>query len=175
MLYLPSDFVRRSPYFLAQRTIYERYGIELDDFVEVTDDFQAEYLVRLRDYDGIHLSGGQTLHFLKLLRKHGLLSELQAFAMQGGVLVGVSAGAILLTPSIETAQSVGDDFADAPDDLDALGLVDFHFWPHYEGGDEVAAQAQQLDAAIYAAPDGSGVIVEGGQVETVGKVLRFGS
>lgn len=42
MAYLPSDFVRQSPYFSAQRIIHERYGIALDDLVEVTDGFQPE-------------------------------------------------------------------------------------------------------------------------------------
>lgn len=177
MAYLPSDFVRQSPYFSIQRTIYERYGIELDDLVDVTNGFEQEQLVRLQDYDGLHLSGGQTPRFLNLLRAHQLIPHLQAFAHRGGVLAGTSAGAILLTPTIETAQAVGDDFTAAPQDLTALGLVEFHFWPHFEAGDQEAAnrQARELGAALYAAADGSGVIVEGDQVDAVGAVVTFRS
>lgn len=121
--------------------------------------------MELHNYDGLHLSGGQTLHFLTLLREQKLVSQLRTFAHRGGVLAGVSAGAIILTPTIETAQYVGDEFTDAPEDLTALGLVDFHFWPHYGDSDQGAAdhQAQQLGAALHVARDGSGVIVEGAE------------
>lgn len=89
----------------------------------------------------------------------------------------MSAGAILLTPSIDTAQSVGDDLTGADADHTALGLVDFHFWPHYVPSDDAAAQAQarKLGATIYAAEDGGGVLVRGSEVLPIGRVRKFKS
>ena len=80
-----------------------------------------------------------------------------------------------MTPSIDTAQAVGDDFKGAPENRAALGLVDFHFWPHYELSEREEAQAlaQRLGARLYAVPDGSGLIVANGQLHLVGPVETF--
>jgi hypothetical protein len=60
--------------------------------------------------------------------------------------------------------------------LEALGLVDFHFWPHYQPG----AENQPRESAFlskaelaFACPDGAGVIVDGPRVELIGKVKAF--
>ncbi|MFC6591468.1 Type 1 glutamine amidotransferase-like domain-containing protein [Deinococcus lacus] len=163
LAYLASDLRRLGPYFYVQQEIYARFGLALDDLAEVTDGFRPELLGHLQQYSGLHLSGGNTPRFLALLRQQGLVPHVKNFAGAGSVIVGVSAGAILQTPSLHTAQAVGDDFTEADADWAALGLVDFHFWPHYTAEDEAAAQAlaAQLGRPLHAAPDGSGVLVEG--------------
>ena len=45
--------------------------------------------------DAIHLTGGNTFQFSYWLRERGLDAELKRYAKAGGVLIGVSAGAIL--------------------------------------------------------------------------------
>ena len=50
--------------------------------------------------DVIYLAGGNTFYFLRNLRKSGLIPQLKKFVEQGGVLVGLSASAIIFTPNI---------------------------------------------------------------------------
>jgi hypothetical protein len=54
------------------------------------------------------------------------------------VLIGVSAGAILMTPSVNSARLCGDA---------GLGLVDFHIWPHFDSAIVTRDQSKWLDNA----------------------------
>ena len=53
--------------------------------------------------DVIYLSGGNTYYFLHHLRRSGPIPVLREFVARGGVLAGLSAGAILMTPHIGLA------------------------------------------------------------------------
>ena len=86
------------------------------------------------------ISGGNTFELLNNLRQSGLDSEVVEFAKKKGfVLAGFSAGAIVLTPTIEVASvPSGNDSEDLVDqnlvgikDLTGLGIIDFEVFPHY--------------------------------------------
>ena len=67
---------------------------------------------------------------VKSLEKTGLLKELKAWVRNGGVLTGVSAGAIIMTKNIETAAFPSfdcDENEDNVKNLAGLQLVDFEF------------------------------------------------
>lgn len=77
------------------------------------------------------ISGGNTFTLLNHLRLSGLDKAIIKFwEKDNTILAGVSAGAIVLTPSIGTAA-----FADSNDagltDLTGLSIVDFEVWPHF--------------------------------------------
>ena len=120
-----------------------------------------------------HLSGGNTFEFLRWLRAFGLLDALRAYA-HDAVLVGVSAGAILMTPDIGSAALCGDERGAEQLDDAGLGLVDFCVRPHFDGSAEATEgwlrYSSSVSGLVYGVPDGSGVIVNGGVVELVGAV-----
>lgn len=130
--------------------------------------------------DAIFLGGGNTYYFLHHLRARRLLPRLRAFARRGGILMGLSAGSILLTPSIGTAAVPTQD-ADDNDigirRLGALDLVPFEFSPHYEPSGEVdselKAYSSKLSYPVYAAQDGAGLVVKNGKISFVGRVSKF--
>lgn len=64
-----------------------------------------------------------------MLKKRNLISKLQDYGENGGVIVGVSAGAHIISPTIGTAQ-FGDENDVGLDDLLSLGLVKFEMKPH---------------------------------------------
>ncbi|WP_199621429.1 Type 1 glutamine amidotransferase-like domain-containing protein [Paenibacillus alkalitolerans] len=81
------------------------------------------------DYDAIHLSGGNTFYFLSLLKKRNTMEMLRAYVNKGGILIGVSAGSILMTKTIG--------FAGYGVDGDRnVVYVDFEFLPHWDGSEE---------------------------------------
>jgi dipeptidase E len=104
-----------------------------------------------------------------------MLAPLRQYAARGGVLIGVSAGAILMTPDIATAALCGDEPLEGETDLAALHLVDFAFVPHFGEipCDLVALQAysRSRQAVLYACRDGDGIVVEDDQVKCIGDVL----
>lgn len=130
--------------------------------------------------DAIFLGGGNTYHFLKHLRKNGLISKLKAYVKKGGVLMGLSAGSILMTPNIVTA-SVPSVEADENDvgleNLTALNLVPFEFVAHYEKSKKIDKElieySTHIKRPIYACADGAGIVVKGKSLQFVGNVTVF--
>lgn len=130
--------------------------------------------------DVIHLSGGNTYYFLKYLRKTGMINDLKRFVRNGGVLTGLSAGAIIMTKSIETA-GFPDFDRDVNDEklrnFKAMNLVDFEFFPHYRNSKrydaEILDYSKEQDFPIYACPDGSGIVVKNNEISFVGKTYCF--
>lgn len=172
------------------------YFIE-SDFMEFAEQFQkyrvnnlinfpvdVEYSEILKNEvlksDIIFLGGGNTFYFLKHLRKSGMLKELKAFVKRGGVLAGLSAGAIMMTQNIETAsfpEFDKDDNDENLKNLKALNLVNFDFFPHYKNSirydNELIDYSNTTQKKLYSCPDGSGVIVDDQRIEFLGKIFVF--
>lgn len=130
--------------------------------------------------DIIHLGGGNTFYFLKHLRKLKLLDDLKKWVLKGGVLSGLSAGAIIMTSDIKTAGFPSFDCDDNDENiknLKAMGLVNFKFFPHYKNSkrydQELMAYSRKLNEPVYACPDGSGIIINSHEVIFSGKVACF--
>jgi len=132
--------------------------------------------------DVVYLSGGNTFHYLKHLRRSGLLRVLHRFADRGGVLAGLSAGAILATPHIGLAAYPPFDRDENEVDLPesrwgALGLVDFEFFPHFRTSrkirDALLAYSERSRYPLYACRDGSGIVVEGDRFTAHGDIWLF--
>ncbi|MFD2178882.1 Type 1 glutamine amidotransferase-like domain-containing protein [Veronia pacifica] len=92
----------------------------------------------------IHLSGGDTFAFLSWLQERSLLDTLNRLARDGKPFVGVSAGAMLMTPSIESAPLCGDKNEVGIQNLFALDLAPFLFVPHAEKNQQEIERVFQL-------------------------------
>ncbi|ABV37106.1 peptidase S51, dipeptidase E [Shewanella sediminis HAW-EB3] len=120
-------------YYRATQAIYRELGADLSNHVELESDFDESAVASMFGFDAIHLSGGDTFRFLKWLKKRDLLTSLQAYLNDGGAIIGVSAGAMIMTPSIESARLCGDTNDVDLQDLSSLSLVPFQFVPHVDG------------------------------------------
>lgn len=130
--------------------------------------------------DAIHLGGGNTFYFLNSLRKAKLLPQLRTFVEKGGVLTGLSAGAIMMTENIEMAGYPDfdrDDNIVGLKNLEALGLLDFAFFPHFKNSaryDVAFKKYSKLkNKVIYACPDGAGIVVNDGELRFIGKTFAY--
>ncbi len=124
--------------------------------------------------DGIHLSGGDPFQFLGSIHKRDFGPVLRKYNENGGILLGISAGAIVLTPSINISHVF---YKSRTDQHQAVGLVDFHFLPHWNQREDrlEAVKKFSLDnqAMVYACQDGDGMVIRDGKVELVGNVVRI--
>lgn len=79
------------------------------------------------------ISGGNTFSLLHNLRESGLDESVRQFLDKPDfVLSGFSAGALVLTPNIEICNLPGlDENVIGLKDLEALKMVDFEIFPHY--------------------------------------------
>lgn len=171
-----------------------------EDFREFRREFRALGIQRLENFplpykkktvsrafreslfsaDAIYIGGGNTFTLLHDLRKLRLLPSLKRYARSGGVLLGQSAGSIVLTPTIEMARvpKIEEDENEVGiEKLDALGLVSFEFSPHYRGqkkaDEELREYSKTVDYPVYACRDGHGIVVKNGKISFIGKPVAF--
>jgi dipeptidase E len=176
--YIPSASDSERFWYNQKQRYYAEIGAVLTTYFELDIDYQPEKLSELLACDAIHLSGGNTYHFLYWQQRRGMLEPLRAYVENGGVLIGVSAGAILMTPEISST-----DFCmDAPlpseenHDLSALGLVDFAFFPHINDNPQAEKLMQGYsrthEHVLYGCHDGNGIIVDGDRLEFFGNIQK---
>ena len=175
--YIPSSADPQRKYYEERRVYYARLGMTLSTYFELDAAYDPNRLEALLACDAIHLTGGNTYYFLHWLRKRGMLAPLRQYVARDGVLIGVSAGAILMTPDIATAALCGDEPLEGETDIAALHLVDFAFVPHFGEipSDLVALQAysQSRQVDVYACRHGDGIVVEDDQVKCIGDVTAI--
>ncbi|MGH0035062.1 MAG: Type 1 glutamine amidotransferase-like domain-containing protein [Myxococcota bacterium] len=182
MTYVPYTAEGSQPFYARFRRRYAAFGATHFDCVPADTPDAAGAARRLARSDVVYLSGGNTFVFLAHLRRNGLLGPLRRFVDRGGVLAGLSAGAILMTPDIGLA-------AWPPFDRDenephlrkrhwgALDLVPFEFFPHYRHSARyrraLSGYARRARRPLYACRDGSGLVVEGDRLTVHGDVWLF--
>lgn len=180
MTYIPSasfggevdfkDFVTNFTSFEMTKFIYFPVDIPFDSIL-ADEAFKS---------DIIHLGGGNTFYFLHCLRKNKLISRLKNFVREGGVLTGLSAGAIMMTPTIETAGFPSfdcDENHEKLTNLRGLNLVKFEFFPHYRNSKrydkELLKYSKKSLFPLFACSDGGGLVVEGDCFQSIGKTALF--
>jgi dipeptidase E len=168
--YLPSSPDPDRAWFRSREEYYAPHGARLN-YYGLEEDFHPDHLDALFASDAIHLTGGNTFQFLYWLRRRGLLQRLRNYAEAGGVLVGVSAGAILMTPDITSSAVCGDEPYPGLDDYAGLGLVDFAVVPHHTGLEAaVRVFSMTFPGTVYGVPDGAGIVIENGRTELIGEI-----
>jgi dipeptidase E len=171
-----SDLERR--YYNDRKAFYGQLDMDLNVYFELDIGWKPDRLNQLLACDAIHLSGGNTYYFLAWLRKRNMIPVLTQYAATGGVLIGVSAGSILMTPDITTSSICGDELVPGETDFTGLGLVDFAFVPHYGYGrftlDGITKYAKEKQIVVYAARDSGAIIVNGNEVKCIGDVIKIG-
>ncbi|MGC5770842.1 Type 1 glutamine amidotransferase-like domain-containing protein [Paenibacillus pabuli] len=177
--YIPSCSDPGRKYFEHTVRYYNQLGIESIDYYDLDLEYEENRFNTIFESDAIHLSGGNTFYFLSLLQKRNAMGLLRSYVHKGGILIGVSAGSILTTPTIEIA-GYGED-ADENHvgimDKQALALVDFEFSPHWDGTEEALESLRDYVRAnattIYACKDGGGLVIDGEKVESYGDTRRI--
>lgn len=128
--YIASQPDPNREYFTQTQRLYQSLNAQMSVYLELESGFNHEALNALLNCDVIHLSGGDTQRFLRSVKQRELNAVLKSFVKDGGAIVGVSAGAMLLTPSIASAALCGDVITDEEAALSAITLVNFQFVPH---------------------------------------------
>jgi dipeptidase E len=128
----------------------------------------------------ISFSGGNTYSLLNNLRTFGLISLLTELARKDVVFEGSSAGAIVMTPTIEVA---GYPSFDADDnnvqltDFSALNWVKFEVTPHYQGTDDEITEFRQYSLKsgrpLYALSDTTAILIDGQKERLFGNIVMF--
>ncbi|MFD1019270.1 Type 1 glutamine amidotransferase-like domain-containing protein [Thalassobacillus hwangdonensis] len=173
--YIPSQTDPERRYFQPMKRNFERIGVTSYVYMDVDQEFDPCLLSELEKCDAIFLSGGNTFHFLACLQKRDMLEWLRSYVENGGVLIGLSAGAMVMASSIEIAELVDAKYVHTStlDNNEALNLVDFHFYPHWQGTAEETQAVHQFAQPVIACEDGGGIIIDGSYMEHFGKTTTL--
>ncbi|MCB0421663.1 MAG: Type 1 glutamine amidotransferase-like domain-containing protein [Bdellovibrionales bacterium] len=180
MTYIPFCSEGAKVYFGRFKRRYKAFGVTDFHLFPVDGPIDQDFLKTILKSDAIYLAGGNTFYFLHHLKKSGMLKILREYAINGGILVGLSAGAIMMTPNIEMAAFPPFD----PDEnevhlkkLKALDLVGFEFFPHYVNSkrNQEAMMMYSLISPnpVFGCKDGTGIIVDGDRTMLLGSVYMF--
>ncbi|MEO6875203.1 MAG: Type 1 glutamine amidotransferase-like domain-containing protein [Opitutaceae bacterium] len=168
---------RTLEFFEARKHYYSELGVTNVTMLRLDEAISAQLVSDMVNCDIVHLSGGDPFVFLPNLRATGIFEVVRDRAVQGGVTVGDSAGAMLMGPNIEIAKFGHIPVPDHLFDLSALGLVDFEFHAHLgtygASVDALRAYSHSRSTTVYGAPDGSGVAIEGPRIVLHGPVVVF--
>lgn len=180
MTYVPFTAVGGEIFFKRFCRRYERFGFRDFRYFAVDRPFTRQELAEALATDAIYLAGGNTFYFLHHLQQKRLLAPLRRFAGEGGVMVGLSAGAIILTPHIglagyppfnRDANRIG------LEDLRSLGLVPFEVFPHYQETPRlvraISAYSSDTPRAIFGLAEGGGIVVDGDRFDVIGRTELF--
>jgi dipeptidase E len=159
---------------------YARFGFTDFQCMPVDQPIDPSDLKKALKSHVIYLAGGNTFYFLNHLKKAGMMSHLKRFARQDGVLAGLSAGALIMTPNIRLAgipKYDADKNEDGLKDLSGLALTDFEFSPHYAATEKrnrvLLNYSKKAGSPIYACSDGGGIVIEGSKFTAYGRTCVF--
>ncbi len=175
--FIPSSSDPERKYYEERKAFYYQLGMDLEVYFELDKQWKPELLKSLLDCDAIHLSGGNTYYFLHWLRNRNMMDSLVQYVRGGGVLIGVSAGSILMTPDISTSALCGDEVVEGETDFSGLGLVDFSFVPHFGdinvSLDDLKKYSRDKQTVLYAAKDNGGIVVVENEIKCIGDIIEI--
>lgn len=164
-------------WFLAQFVRLTGYGYQWIDIVDIAVS-SIDWKSRLDAVDVIVMSGGNTFYLLDQVRRSSF-GEWLRVNLETKVYVGISAGSIIVTPSVAIASvDNGDINLPGLTDFTGISLVPFEVSPHtpelvsHEGNKAYKAGMQN---DLYALDDASALKVVGDTVEVVseGSWVRY--
>ncbi len=168
--------VGNKPYYLS--TIDDYHAINKDikvDYFDLSQNFSNEHLFELLNYGTIYLSGGNTYVFMDSANNRNLLPILKKHLENDGLLIGASAGSIMMTPSIDLAEDADENIPNIKNTT-GFSFVNFEFQPHFGNSQEeqryLSNYLNKKDTKVYACKDGDGIYINTDGVEFFGDVIE---
>lgn len=148
-----------------------RFGVRRENIKDFDLCHTIDYS-EIEDCDAMYVCGGNTFNLLAKIRKTNFDVALERFLASGKVYFGVSAGSIVVTPSIEIALVEPGDSNDVGiTDFRGLNIVDFEISPHVPeivSYDNVEKYSKTTKNKIYAIDHNSAILVQDKSVQIIG-------
>jgi dipeptidase E len=180
LTYIPYCSDSSETFFKRAMRRYRAYGVERFFCLHVDENPTREEIHTALQSDIIYLSGGNTFYFLKHLRESGMLAKLPEFVKKGGVMAGLSAGGLIMSPTVKLAadEGLGPDENDVKlKNFKGLGFYPFEFSPHFSATKKQVeahlAYSKTTKNPVYALSDGSGMVIKDKKVQVMGQASLF--
>jgi len=125
--YIPSTQDKDKKYFRTKVDYYQNYGISDIMFFDLYAEFTSNNINKLMECDIIHLSAGNPIEFRKAIKHRKMEQVLWQYYQSGGMIVGVSGGAVQLGQSTRLFHLFKG--SDCVESSETLKMVNFEFLP----------------------------------------------
>lgn len=178
LAYIPSCSDINRKYYNEKVEYYRRLGIDNLMYFDIDKEFDESKIHELLQCDAMHLSGGDTAYFLSNIKKRNFDNVLKVYVDNGGILIGISAGSIIMTETIDIIK-IGERYDNfhGLTDMQGLGLVSFEFMPHWDSGVYNINEFQNYTAnskrPLYLCNDGDGIVVRDNDIKFIGDIIKI--
>jgi dipeptidase E len=141
---------------------FEDIGFDIVDFVDLENELEKDF----SSYGIIYVCGGNTFKLLKFSKEANLKYSVENLLKRDGIYIGVSAGSIIVGPSITIAGEVSADKNDIGlEYLTGLSITDLIVLPHYssEMEEETKAFEVKYGVNVERVSNSQAILVENGQ------------
>ncbi len=108
-------------------------GFKTIDFIDLELDGEKS----VEGYDMVYVCGGNTFKLIKFIRESNFKAEIINLLHKGGLYFGVSAGSLIVGPSIKIVNEVNPDNNDVGlSNMSGLNIIKEIIFPHYESSIE---------------------------------------
>ena len=123
---------------------------------------------RINKADIIYLDGGDTIEFMNTLKEYHLDQELKQIANK--VLVGISAGAILLSKEGFSDSKILRGESTKHEFVEGLSIIDLVISPHYEEGTIKTKELLETKREVLGIPNNCAILVEDNKIEVLSDI-----
>lgn len=159
------------PRIIQAKAIFMSLGVKKIDCLDI----EVEDAEKLCRYDVIYIGGGDPVYLLEKLMDSGAGNVVKRIAESGVIIIGVSAGSLVLGPDLRIVEHFTPNLAVA--NMNGLGLFNFPIMPHYDredifNGDEsiekrLTKYEMQFNESVTRIKDDEVLIIENGNVRMV--------
>jgi len=155
----------KNKYTVQAKNQFLDAGFKMVDFIDLEGEEKD-----LDNYSIIYVTGGNTFKLLKFAKERDFGKTVDQLLSRGGIYIGVSAGSIIMCPTIDLANEVEPDPNDVGlKDLSAFKFVDFDIFPHYEDNieDELVQYEQKHKNEVKRLRNGEAIILKDEKVDLI--------
>lgn len=165
---------------------YNQFWITNILYFDINQSYTHDKLEQLLLCDAIFLDWWHVRNFLKSMKSTNFVSIIKNYVNNGGILIWLSAWAILMSETIDIINVKNPDKWDLKDQ-NSIGLIDFEFFPHLNRYDEEDWEWQydiileklntysltNNNKSIYVCNDWDWIIVENNELKFYWKILKI--
>ena len=149
-------------YSKLAETQFKELNFSIINFVDIEINPQADF----SKYNVMFVCGGNTFKLMKFARQVNFDKDIKSLLERGGVYIGVSAGSLIVGPSIQIANEIHPDKNDVSlVDFNGFNIVNFIIFPHYSSNleEEIKSFEKRNNAKIERIDNSQAIIIEDGK------------
>lgn len=158
VVYLRGKSTSSKVHFNNVCNLYEKLGVTNIAYCNLDSDNDQQVIELISNCDILHLGGGHTFKFANRIKSGNYTAHLIAAIEKVKLVVGESAGAIILTDDLEVANILGEN--DTGNKELPLNLLQLSFLPHYNTINiDVSKYQTARERVIYGVNDGGAILI----------------